>query len=288
VPGHQGWARVKSPWFKFFPGDWRQCPELRLCSLEARGLWMEILCLCAQSPSVGRLVIRDRAPSEEQIAALVGRPVAEVARGLHELRDYGVFDEINGVITSRKMVRDARISQMRSELGSEGGRASVQAKAQAKAQANGQANGQPQSQKSESEVRDQNQSQIPPTPQGGKPARKPRRQFDLETTIAGTCLDTPGFREAWSSWVFAHGQYKTDSQVKRVMAWGEERAVAAIRYSLAQEFAGIYEDKNGGGLNGTRQYGFETAFEANKREMEAEWRARGVIVNQEPRKALST
>ncbi len=40
---------MKLPSFQFYPGDWMKDPSLRSVSLEARGLWMDMLCLLFES-----------------------------------------------------------------------------------------------------------------------------------------------------------------------------------------------------------------------------------------------
>lgn len=75
---------------------------------------------------------------------------------------------------------------------------------------------------------------------------KPR--LSISDAVKGTALDRPDFLEAMESWESSHGPYKPTglrAQLHRLGAWGPDRAAAAIRYSLAQGFQGIYEDKNG-------------------------------------------
>ena len=40
---------MKLPSFQFYPGDWMKDPGLRSVSLEARGLWIDMLCLLFES-----------------------------------------------------------------------------------------------------------------------------------------------------------------------------------------------------------------------------------------------
>jgi hypothetical protein len=40
---------MKLPSFQFYPGDWMKDPALRSVSLEARGLWIDMLCLLFES-----------------------------------------------------------------------------------------------------------------------------------------------------------------------------------------------------------------------------------------------
>ncbi len=98
---------MNRPWLKFFPSDWRSDPRLRMCSLAARGLWIDLLCYMHEGEPYGYLTIDGAAPSLEAIAALLGRPPREVAKALAELEARRVFDRAeNDAIVSRRLVRD--------------------------------------------------------------------------------------------------------------------------------------------------------------------------------------
>jgi hypothetical protein len=95
------------PWMKFYPVDWRADPRLRMCSLAARGLWIDLMTYMHEGEPYGHLTIDGVPPPANGIAALVGRPVNEVGKALAELEARGVFDRAeNGAIVSRRMVRD--------------------------------------------------------------------------------------------------------------------------------------------------------------------------------------
>ena len=100
---------MKRPWLKFFPSDWRSDPRLRMCSLAARGLWIDLLCYMHEGEPYGHLTIDGAPPSLEAIAALLGRPPKEVTKALAELEAHRVFDRAeNNAIVSRRFVRDQR------------------------------------------------------------------------------------------------------------------------------------------------------------------------------------
>jgi hypothetical protein len=48
------------PWFKFYPASWRSDPALRTCSISARGLWIDLLCLMHESEPAGYLLLNGR------------------------------------------------------------------------------------------------------------------------------------------------------------------------------------------------------------------------------------
>src|SRR5689334_5873460 len=95
------------PWMKWYPTDWRADPALRLCSLAARGLWIELIGYMHEAQPYGHLVIGKKIPTVAQIASLVGCDVDDAVTALTELEDAGVLSrDESGRIYSRRMVRD--------------------------------------------------------------------------------------------------------------------------------------------------------------------------------------
>jgi biotin operon repressor len=113
---------MKFPFIKFFPRDWMGDERVRLCSVAARGLWIDMLCLMHSAHRRGYLQTATGSPLPlEQIARMAGCSTDEVTRLLSELKDAGVYDcSGNGTIYSRRMVRENDISQVRSANGKRG------------------------------------------------------------------------------------------------------------------------------------------------------------------------
>jgi hypothetical protein len=111
----------RKPWMKWYPADWRD-PRLRMCSLAARGLWIDLLSYMHEAEPYGHLVVADVSPSPEQIAQLVGIAAPVVRKALVELEAAGVFSRTEeGVIYSRRMVRDKAKADADSDNGKRGG-----------------------------------------------------------------------------------------------------------------------------------------------------------------------
>jgi hypothetical protein len=111
---------VSAPWLKFYPSDWRADPALRMCSIAARGLWMEMLCIMHEATPRGSLRINGRPVSDRQMATLAG--VTDVAPLFGELEDAGVFSrEEDGTIYSRRMMRDEEKAAQDKANGKQGG-----------------------------------------------------------------------------------------------------------------------------------------------------------------------
>ncbi len=110
------------PWMKFYPADWRGDPRLRLCSLAARGLWIDLMSYMHEGEPYGYLTIDGAQPDRHGIAALVGRPLPEVRKALSELEARRVFSRApNGALYSRRMVRDKARAEQDAANGRTGG-----------------------------------------------------------------------------------------------------------------------------------------------------------------------
>jgi hypothetical protein len=92
---------------KFYPSDWRSDPMLRLCSLAARGMWAELMCLMHEAEPYGSMLVNGMRINKVQMAALVGASEKECSALLLELEGVGVFSrDPDGTIYSRRMRRD--------------------------------------------------------------------------------------------------------------------------------------------------------------------------------------
>lgn len=113
---------MKRPSFQFYPGDWQRDASLRMCSVSARGLWIEMLCIMHQGSPYGHLKVNGKAISLEQLGRMVGANSQEVTSWLAELESANVFErDQDGAIFSRRMVRDEEIRQVRADGGKLGG-----------------------------------------------------------------------------------------------------------------------------------------------------------------------
>jgi hypothetical protein len=99
---------MKLPWIKFYVNDWLSDEAVRACSLEARGLWIDMLALMSKSEDHGHLLIGGRPASADQIARIVGISSQKTTELMDELYAAGVFSFSKDVIISRRMVKDER------------------------------------------------------------------------------------------------------------------------------------------------------------------------------------
>jgi len=112
----------KRPAFQFYPADWRKDPALSTCSIAARGLWIELMCVMHESELYGVLSINGAPMSLQQIARTVGESTATTAKLISELQSSGVFSvNESGCIYSRRMLKDERLRNVRADAGRLGG-----------------------------------------------------------------------------------------------------------------------------------------------------------------------
>lgn len=115
-------AEIKRPAFQFYPADWRKDPSLSVCSLAARGLWIEMMCIAHESAEYGVLVVNGVPITGPQLARMVGESPKVVTDLLAELDGAGVFSRReDGAIYSRRMLKDEHIRNVRSAAGKLGG-----------------------------------------------------------------------------------------------------------------------------------------------------------------------
>jgi 5-methylcytosine-specific restriction endonuclease McrA len=107
---------------KFYPADWRADAMLRLCSIAARGLWAEMMCIMHEAERYGSLLVNGRRIDKKQLAGLAGISERECTTLLFELEGNGVFSrDEDGTIYSRRMRRDHEKAEKAIRDGLKGG-----------------------------------------------------------------------------------------------------------------------------------------------------------------------
>lgn len=120
--GRKVTEKEREPWSKFFWSDWRSDPGLKVSSFAAKGLWMDLLSIMADAEPHGHLVVAGVAPGIAELAQLLGKPKREIAKLLNELEAREVYSRTpDGIIYSRRMVRDRRRREINRQNGKGGG-----------------------------------------------------------------------------------------------------------------------------------------------------------------------
>jgi hypothetical protein len=93
-----------------------------MCSIAARGLWAEMLCVMHEAEPYGHLMIEGKPVVNRQIAALAGISLSECGKLMCELESAGVYSRTEEkTIFSRRMVRDRAKAEKDRENGKGGG-----------------------------------------------------------------------------------------------------------------------------------------------------------------------
>lgn len=95
---------------------------MRSCTIAARGLWVEMLCIMHEAVPYGSLLINGSRIDKKRLATLAGIRENECTVLLLELEGFGVFSrDDDGTIYSRRMRRDAAKAIKDKENGKGGG-----------------------------------------------------------------------------------------------------------------------------------------------------------------------
>lgn len=113
------------PSFQFYPDDWLKEPALRLCSLAAKGLWMDMLCIMWFGQPRGALTVNGNPLDSKGLAKTLGEKVDLIDSLLVELESNKIYSTSkDNVIYCRRMYREwhdnVYISEVRSNAGKKG------------------------------------------------------------------------------------------------------------------------------------------------------------------------
>ena len=121
---------MKRPSFQFYPGDWLNDAALRMCSVGARGLWIDMLAFMHQGSDYGYLKVNHKPILPINLARMVGATLSDCEGWLAELEEAGCFSrDAQGSIYSRRMIRDEEIREKRAAGGHLGGNPALKGKA---------------------------------------------------------------------------------------------------------------------------------------------------------------
>ena len=110
------------PWFKFYANHWSGDPHLRLCSLTARGLLIDLMAIAHNGNPYGYVTNGDKALNEQELGRVLSCNWQTVSKALAELELNGrIGRAIGGVIYIPRMVRDGNKTKEYREYGRRGG-----------------------------------------------------------------------------------------------------------------------------------------------------------------------
>lgn len=220
---------MKRPSFQFYPADWRNDAGLKLCSLSARGLWIEMICIMHAAEPYGHLCAAGRPLDTRDLSKLVGESERDVKKWLDELIRNNVCSSEGGAIVSRRMVRDESLRERRAaggEAGSEFGHLGAE---------HGKKGGRPRK-----ETGDKKPPFNPP------PSSSSSSSSSEKEDSAGKPAGFDGFADFWAAWPTTD---RKQAKGKCLEAWKKahaERDAAVILAHLATLKASASWQKNGG------------------------------------------
>lgn len=114
-------TQKKKP-FSFSPRDWLKDTQLRLCSLEVRGLWIDILCLMHECTPYGYLKFNGIILTPATLSEMLGINIDKISKLLDELVASGICQiDQNNCYYSKRMVDYNNLREIRAKGGILGG-----------------------------------------------------------------------------------------------------------------------------------------------------------------------
>ena len=191
----------KRPWFKFNPTDWLADPDLRMCTLESKGLLVDMMSLAHNGKPYGYVNNGGRAVEPEDIARIEAENVDKIRDLLKMLLARNrIKQDCKGFFIPR-MVKDGEAHERQQDFGS----------------------------------------------LGGSPKLADNHIVERDELLAK--LST-AFKTLWQSWLADRRTRKIPMtvyaevlQLKKCIAWGEQRATASIKTSIERGWRGLFESE---------------------------------------------
>jgi hypothetical protein len=113
---------AKLPYIQFYTTDWLGDKSVRMLSISARGLWMDMLCLMSEATPRGYLILNGKPITNEQLARVVGSSKDDVSVLVKEIIESGAASVTDqGCLYSRRIIRDEQRRSEQIKNGQKGG-----------------------------------------------------------------------------------------------------------------------------------------------------------------------
>lgn len=245
----------KLPAIQFYPGDWLKDTNLRMCSIAARGAYIDIICLMHEAENRGVLRTKMKPISVKKLSKSVAGCKPKLVL---ELIENGVVRVArkDGAMYSKRMVRDELHRRHKAISGQKGGKTKP-----SKPQANPQAN-RGSSSSSSSSIKNKKERKTPKPPEG--------------VVVFPTGLQGNGFEKIWAEWEKHRREKKCkitpcarSRQLNRLAKLGKEKAVEIITYSIEQGYQGLIDPGGRGGPKRNQEPVSKTAIREYRKRKEA-------------------
>jgi hypothetical protein len=126
-------ALTNQPYIPLYVRDWLTSNKLKMCSLSAQGLMINLMCIMHKEDQYGTLLLKQNFKHHSDIclnfasylARLLPFSQEEIAPALYELINEKVIYMDDDSIYCNRMIEDARLSTARASSGSKGGKSTT-------------------------------------------------------------------------------------------------------------------------------------------------------------------
>lgn len=203
---------------------------LRLCSWDTKGVYIDLLCIMAESNRYGYLEINDKAPTQEMLIKRLSIHHKTLKKCLRELQDHGILSSDNGVLYSRKMTKQFTQHAQQKDFGKKGGNPTLNPTLKAPLNP---------TLKVDKELDTDKERKKTPNPLKGEIIQEMKLPFESEI-----------FKKTWNDWILHRKEIKKPlsylaqrKQLDKFSALSEELAIKAIDHSICNGYQGVFEEK---------------------------------------------
>jgi hypothetical protein len=288
-------ALTNQPYLPLYVDDWMNNTKLKMCSPAAHGVMISIMSIMHKESTYGKILLKQKFKQTDkqiqnfalQVAKVSAFDFAEIENPLTELISEGVLLIDGDYLICKRMVRDAEISEKRSNAGFKGGASNKnknfaytkgEAKQEAKPLTNYQANSEANTViENGVEIVNENESIIENGVETGK-AKKAKVQTQKIEIIYP--FFTENFKVQWQLWKTYKSKehnfkYKSElseqaslNELSNLSGGNETIAIAIMNQSMTKGWKGFFELKNNNqNGNGNNNSGFKTASEDYARKL---------------------
>ena len=122
-------ALTDNPYLALYVRDWLTSNKLSLCSANAHGVLINIMCIMHRENEYGKILLKQKFKQKDniclnfatQLAKMIALDFAEIESGINELIAENVLVIDGDYLVNPRMVKDADISVKRAISGGKGG-----------------------------------------------------------------------------------------------------------------------------------------------------------------------
>jgi len=136
-------ALTDQPYLPLYVKDWLTNNKLKMCSLEAHGILINVMCIMHKEDQYGTILLKQKFKQSDKqainFAAMLNRllpfNLGEIESGLDELLDEKALYIDGDLLICKRMVKAGGLSKTRADIGSEGGKKTQEKLARANSEA---------------------------------------------------------------------------------------------------------------------------------------------------------